>query len=110
MPLSVDLQNPPPWVVHVGHEPGVTMPFETRADAEWAYRSAVESGCFTHVIRQATKKKPALEVTLVSLWERATYISATTGKEGVHYVGCAPWHENPPAETPAKVPPERREP
>lgn len=75
MALEVDFSDPPPWVVHVTFQEGgksipATWPFQAEDEARGAYAMAVLSGHFKHTLKAATKKKPAVEVNLVSLWYR----------------------------------------
>lgn len=98
MAIEVDFSNPPPWVVHVvffekemgrgatEKEIPVTWPFQSKRSAVAAYKAAVLSGQFTRVVRRATKKLPAITVTLASLW-RLKHGADIHGKPRFWYEG-----------------------
>lgn len=83
--IAVDMTNPPAYVVLVGHEPGKTWPFPDGVSAAAFYQMAVESGQFEHSVKPATKKRPALIVSLVSLWKRET-VQTVSGQDTIIYV------------------------
>lgn len=104
--LECDFQNPAPFIVHVlfiekraksavAKPVPVSWPFDTQEEATLAYEMAVKSGQFTHCLRKATKKAPAVMVTHVQLWRLKAREVHLDGTSTPVYEGIPPWHEGP---------------